>query len=323
MKENSGNTDRMIEEVVRIAHALDGQQESDFDKTGDRLRDAIGRIANQVEHGGGGGGTPLPSRTSDQNGMFLHVNSNSGALEWSDTKGVTLPIVTVLLHYSYSSQTGSIWWYTLKGSNTALTFDELGGIIDEHAAGRINLIIENEYDYRKESEFVSVAYSKGGQHGPTISYSFKKEVNRSFHTITWFKDTDTFTDVTLNTYSKPHAGIPESDFEQAVKDKLNRFVVTLTPTSADYSGTMDKTVSEINAAYNAGRDIWFDFQAQGKSISVPCRVASSNGTDEYMSFDCSVVDLNNNLMVYAWTGYTNDGTKATYSAVVYTLTRAS
>lgn len=35
----------------------------------------------------------------------------------------------------------------------------------------------------------------------------------------------------------------------------NRFVVTLTPTSPDYSGTTDKTPSEVYAAYAAGKRI--------------------------------------------------------------------
>lgn len=35
----------------------------------------------------------------------------------------------------------------------------------------------------------------------------------------------------------------------------NRFVVTLTPTAQDYSGTMDKTPAEVYAAYAAGKRI--------------------------------------------------------------------
>ena len=89
MKENSGNTDRMIEEVVRIAHALDGQQESDFDKTGDRLRDAIGRIANQVEQGGGSNKFIVTlTLTSEDGGTMNHTNKeiaeafNNGCDVW-------------------------------------------------------------------------------------------------------------------------------------------------------------------------------------------------------------------------------------------------
>jgi hypothetical protein len=37
----------------------------------------------------------------------------------------------------------------------------------------------------------------------------------------------------------------------------NRFVVTCTPTAADFSGTMDKTVAEIFAAWNDGKEIYF------------------------------------------------------------------
>lgn len=37
----------------------------------------------------------------------------------------------------------------------------------------------------------------------------------------------------------------------------NRFIVTCTPTAQDYSGTMDKTVVEIFAAWNDGKEIYF------------------------------------------------------------------
>ena len=37
----------------------------------------------------------------------------------------------------------------------------------------------------------------------------------------------------------------------------NRFIVTCTPTAQDYSGTMDKTQTEIDDAWNSGKSIWF------------------------------------------------------------------
>jgi hypothetical protein len=43
----------------------------------------------------------------------------------------------------------------------------------------------------------------------------------------------------------------------------NRFVVTCTPTAADFSGTMDKTVSEILTAWNDGKEIYFHIQNYG------------------------------------------------------------
>ena len=46
-----------------------------------------------------------------------------------------------------------------------------------------------------------------------------------------------------------------------------KFVVTLTPTALDYSGTMDKTPAEITAAYNAGQEIVFDIPALGAKIN--------------------------------------------------------
>ena len=45
--------------------------------------------------------------------------------------------------------------------------------------------------------------------------------------------------------------------ETGIDNAANAFIVTLTPTALDYSGTMDKTVAEIDAAYQAGKEIIF------------------------------------------------------------------
>ena len=52
-----------------------------------------------------------------------------------------------------------------------------------------------------------------------------------------------------------------------VNNSLVPFVVTLTPTAQDFSGTMDKTPQEITAAHEAGQDIEFDVP----SLSVKCK----------------------------------------------------
>lgn len=103
----------------------------------------------------------------------------------------------------------------------------------------------------------------------------------------------------------------------------NKFVVTLTPTALDYSGTMDKTVAEINAAYEAGMEIWFAVQANGLTLSAPCSQVTYASSRIYPSFDCDIVDITNRVMIHVYTAYEDDGTKQTYSTSVYSLTPAS
>ena len=97
----------------------------------------------------------------------------------------------------------------------------------------------------------------------------------------------------------------------------NRFVVTLTPTALDYSGTMDKTVAEINAAYEAGREILFDVRVAG---NVTLR---STMTEVYINTDYDFPSFQANIMVdsatlmKAYTGITDDATRQTYQTMVY------
>ena len=104
----------------------------------------------------------------------------------------------------------------------------------------------------------------------------------------------------------------------------NKFIVTLTPTAADFSGTMDKTVAEINAAYEAGQEIVFRIYAEaGTYNEVDCTIRYKNGNNTYPSFNAYLVDSTNNVLIFAYTSVTNDGTKQTYHTNIYSLTPAS
>ena len=46
-----------------------------------------------------------------------------------------------------------------------------------------------------------------------------------------------------------------NNMETGIDNAANPFIVTLTPTETDFSGTMDKTCAEIFAAYQAGKRI--------------------------------------------------------------------
>ena len=105
---------------------------------------------------------------------------------------------------------------------------------------------------------------------------------------------------------------------------ITDFIVTLTPTALDYSGTMDKTVAEIDAAYNAGQEIVFRlYTAASVYIDVPVQLVSTDTDYEYPSFETNVTSASNNVFIFAQTGTTNDGTKATYGTHIYTLTPAT
>jgi frataxin-like iron-binding protein CyaY len=108
----------------------------------------------------------------------------------------------------------------------------------------------------------------------------------------------------------------------AASEQGKKFIVTLTPTSEDYSGTMDKTVAEINAAYEAGMEIWFSLEISGaSSFEFKCDTVGRASGHNYPSFNGVMYYANALVLVKTLT--TNNGTKKTYSTSVYSLTPAS
>ena len=99
----------------------------------------------------------------------------------------------------------------------------------------------------------------------------------------------------------------------------NKFIVTLTPTALDYSGTMDKTVAEINAAYEAGQEIWFRFpMAANLSYDMPTSTVVITGG--YAGFTWNGI-ANDMIISFAITSLGADDNQ--YSTVIYSLTPAS
>lgn len=106
-------------------------------------------------------------------------------------------------------------------------------------------------------------------------------------------------------------------------DKGGKYIVTLTPTALDYSGTMDKTVAEIAAAYNAGQEIWFRIMMSSNAyVETPLTYCLNDGID-YPGFGTQAIEFNNGVLIVARIPSTNDGTTQTYSTTVYSLTPAS
>lgn len=112
-----------------------------------------------------------------------------------------------------------------------------------------------------------------------------------------------------------------NNMEGGIDDANTPFVVTCTPNSPDYSGIMDKTVAEIDAAYNAGRTVLFRvLMGEDAYAEVNCSVVVRVSEDIYPSYGGYTIDIENNILIYAFTGYTAMGTGETYSTRIYTLT---
>ena len=114
-----------------------------------------------------------------------------------------------------------------------------------------------------------------------------------------------------------------NNMETGIDNAANPFIVTCTPTSPDFSGTMDKTVAEIYAAYQAGKQIVFFSQDQNGGFIFPLASVGIDNTYTYPSFNTYLFYTNLNVLICSYTGITDDGTKSTYSTQIYSLTPAS
>lgn len=103
------------------------------------------------------------------------------------------------------------------------------------------------------------------------------------------------------------------------KAESDVFIVTLTPTEQDFSGTMDKTVAEITEAYQANKRIFFRVMYSGSEHEdVVCSgIVVADGY--YPSFRGYIINSNMLIMAYTPTGLT-DGTSNGYATLIYTLT---
>lgn len=79
-------------------------------------------------------------------------------------------------------------------------------------------------------------------------------------------------------------------------DDLQNFVVELTPTAADYSGTMDKTPAEIDAAIQGGKRILFSIPGMGGLVEASQFLYDT--TDAKWNAHANIVfDIGNNTNV--------------------------
>ena len=110
----------------------------------------------------------------------------------------------------------------------------------------------------------------------------------------------------------------------AASEQGKKFIVTLTPTSPDYSGTMDKTAKEITDAYNAGQDIWFKITTFPgfDDVEIPCNSVTFATGYTNGCFHGEIIETAMGVMIVILTSDANDNS-STYSTTIYSLTPAS
>ena len=112
--------------------------------------------------------------------------------------------------------------------------------------------------------------------------------------------------------------------ETGIGNAANPFVVMLTPTALDYSGSMDRTVADIYAAYQAGKQIVFRIITGVSTfidVSINCVGVSQDAT--YPLFQAYILNTYNSSIIWAGAGNTSEGTENTYSTIIYSLTPAT
>ena len=117
----------------------------------------------------------------------------------------------------------------------------------------------------------------------------------------------------------------ENGIEAAAVDP---FIVNLTPTEEDFSGVMDKTCAEITAAYEAGKDIWFnvDATALGYELwkvqaTIVAKVANAN-YGQAMAFLINI-QTSPETLIFIFTDFDSLGENSNYYTRIYPLTPMS
>ena len=98
-----------------------------------------------------------------------------------------------------------------------------------------------------------------------------------------------------------------------------KFIVTLTPTAEDFSGTMDKTPEEISAAYEDGMEIVFRVVGVPNYDYVDVKAMEAILYQNHIWQMSAYIIMLPDMLIY----FHNDLGEATYSTDIYSLTPAS
>ena len=112
--------------------------------------------------------------------------------------------------------------------------------------------------------------------------------------------------------------------ETGIANAANAFVVTLTPTALDYSGTIDKTWGEVDEAYKAGKTIAFKFyNDQNGSYLITTNVVAYSGSGTQSLWFSSDLLVDGVGFVEAYSAMNPSPDDNTYSTIIYPLTPMS
>lgn len=111
-----------------------------------------------------------------------------------------------------------------------------------------------------------------------------------------------------------------NNMETGIDVSANPFIVTLTPTAEDFSGTMDKTPAEITEAFNAGKEIRVAVPSLGGLVGL-CTEFSPAG--DYISLWCNFTANFPELGGYMMITVITDIDDSTYETAIFPLTPMS
>lgn len=93
------------------------------------------------------------------------------------------------------------------------------------------------------------------------------------------------------------------DMINAVKSMTEPFIITMTPTAEDYSGTMDKTPEEIWEAYKAHRRIAFSIPAMmgyGYATQMYEHDVDQDDVSDHVNVSANIMYEDNGVHVLIW-----------------------
>ena len=274
MKDNSGNKDLLIERIVEIAHNLDGKNEDMFEQTGDRLRDALGRISNWFEEYKMGSAKELPDASELSDGELLSVKDGC----WLPRSPLfTVRIDDGTMEADCTNQ--DILDAMEDGVQVVLIYGELAAFVIAGAnVGETGL-------------FQGIGIMNGENVGSIASLAPET------------------TDADNVRWEKHEYPLKKSPLH-----------VTLTPTAADMSGTMDHTPQELSEAYDDGREIIFGIENPAFDwMHLKPSLVSKTPHRDYYCFQANIIDWTQStpVLINIWT---NDDSNSTYSTHIYALT---
>ena len=118
-----------------------------------------------------------------------------------------------------------------------------------------------------------------------------------------------------------------SKIAEGIGDLTQPFTVHLTPTAQDFSGVMDKTCAEITAAYEAGKEIWFDVDATALGYDlwrVKATIVAKVANSDYGQAMAFLINIKTSpaTLIFIFTNFSDDGSEQSYHTRIYPLTSA-